>query len=102
MCSISQREGLAFYCNEKNGPDAFDCSGLIVWSYQRVADKTLYHQTPQGLQNDIRMDDLLSYNVTFIDPEDIRPGDIVFVTSSDGSITHGGLFVEWIDGDSFL
>jgi len=86
----------------ENGPDAFDCSGLIIWSYQQAVDKTLYYQTSIGLENDIRMDDLYSYNVTLINPVNVRPGDIVFVTKKDGSVTHGGLFIEWIDTDSFL
>jgi cell wall-associated NlpC family hydrolase len=85
-----------------NGPDAFDCSGLILWSYQQAADRTLYYQTAEGLENDIRMDDLFSYNVTIINPSNVRPGDIVFVTARDGSITHGGLFIDWIDMHSFL
>ena len=98
----------ALSCLEKpynwggNGPDAFDCSGFVIWSYQQVADKTLYYQTSRGLEHDIRMDDLFSYNVTLINSGDVRPGDIVFVTSKDGSVTHGGLFIEWIDTDSFL
>ena len=85
-----------------NGPDAFDCSGLIIWSYQQVADKTLYYQTSKGLEDDIRMDDLFSYNVTRINSVDVRPGDIVFVTTKDGLVTHGGLFIEWIDTYTFL
>jgi cell wall-associated NlpC family hydrolase len=85
-----------------NGQDAFDCSGLIIWSYQQVADKNLYFQTSKGLENDIRMDDLFSYNVTLINSVEVRPGDIVFVTTKDGSVTHGGLFIEWIDTYTFL
>lgn len=85
-----------------NGPDSFDCSGLIIWSYQQAMDKTLYYQTSTGLENDIRMDDLFCYNVALINPANVRPGDIVFVTSEDGLITHGGLFIEWIDADTFL
>ncbi len=85
-----------------NGPDAFDCSGLIMWSYQQAADKTFYYQTSKGLESDIRMDDLFSYNVTLINSVNVRPGDIVFVTTKDGSVTHGGLFIEWIDAYTFL
>ena len=85
-----------------NGPDSFDCSGLVIWSYQQVIDKTLYYQTSTGLEHDIRMDDLFCYNVAPINPSDVRPGDIVFVTSKDGLITHGGLFIKWINADTFL
>ena len=98
----------ALFCLNKpynwgeNGPDAFDCSGLIIWSYQQAVDKTLYYQTSIGLKNDIRMDDLFSYNVTLINSVNVRPGDIVFVTKKNDLVTHGGLFIEWIDTDSFL
>ena len=85
-----------------NGPDAFDCSGLIIWSYQQAADQALYYQTSRGLENDIRMDDLFSYNAALINSINVRPGDIVFVTSRDGLVTHGGLFVEWLDTHTFL
>jgi cell wall-associated NlpC family hydrolase len=86
----------------ENGPEAFDCSGLIMWSYQQTVQKSLYYQNSLGLRNDVRMDDLYSYNVTHVSSADVRPGDIVFVTKKDGSVSHGGLFIEWIDADSFL
>jgi cell wall-associated NlpC family hydrolase len=85
-----------------NGPDVFDCSGLILWSYEQAAGKSLYYQSPRGLEKDVRMDDLFSYNVALISSGDVRPGDIVFVTSKDGLVTHGGLFVEWLDTHAFL
>jgi hypothetical protein len=85
-----------------NGPDTFDCSGLIIWSYQRAAEKTIYYQNSSGLERDIRMDDLFNYNAALITSANVRPGDIVFVTKKDGLVTHGGLFIEWVDEDSFL
>jgi hypothetical protein len=85
-----------------NGPDTFDCSGLIIWSYQQAADKTMYYQNSDGLERDIRMDDLFNYNAALIPSANVRPGDIVFVTKKDGVVTHGGLFIEWVDEDSFL
>ena len=27
----------------------------------------------------------------------MRPGDIVFITDNAETITHGGLFIEWVD-----
>ena len=65
-----------------NGPDTFDCSGLIIWSYQQAADKTLYYQNSNGLERDIRMDDLFNYNASLITSANVRPGDIVFVTKN--------------------
>ena len=85
-----------------NGPDTFDCSGLIIWSYQQTADKTIYYQNSNGLERDIRMDDLFNYNAALITSANVRPGDIVFVTKTGGLVTHGGLFIEWVDEDSFL
>ena len=85
-----------------NGPDTFDCSGLIIWSYRQAVEKTMYYQTSNGLERDIRMDDLFNYNAALITSANVRPGDIVFVTKKNGLITHGGLFIEWVDEDSFL
>lgn len=46
---------------------------------------------------DATQDDLWRYNVLVIPPEQMRPGDIVFMTSDPARTTHGGLFIEWVD-----
>lgn len=83
-----------------NGPDEFDCSGLIVWAYQQV-NTTAKFKIGNRYYRDAAMDDLHNYNTNFIPPADLRPGDIVFFTHDPDYITHGGLFIKWIDSNTF-
>ncbi len=43
------------------------------------------------------MQGLYDWNVEFITKEEIRPGDIIFFADENENITHGGLFIEWIE-----
>ena len=47
------------------------------------------------------MQDLYDYNVLHIDRYQVLPGDIAFITADSNKITHGGLFISWIDSDKF-
>ncbi len=47
------------------------------------------------------MDMLWRYNVEPLLLEDVKPGDLVFITKDGTTITHGGLFVEWINEETF-
>ena len=78
------------------GPDEFDCSGLIIWAYAQVIPD-LKLRIGSEIVEDATQDDLWRYNVLVIPPEQMRPGDIVFITSDPDRITHGGLFIEWVD-----
>src|SRR5690606_19271209 len=78
------------------GPDLFDCSGLIIWAYSQVVPDAKLRIGPTVV-NDATQDDLWRYNVQVIPPDHMRPGDIVFITNDPERITHGGLFIEWVD-----
>lgn len=82
------------------GADFFDCSGLISWAYETV-DSTIQFETQNGSSQDIAMQDLYDYNVLHIDRYQVLPGDIAFITADSNKITHGGLFISWIDSDKF-
>ncbi|ACL69399.1 hypothetical protein Hore_06420 [Halothermothrix orenii H 168] len=47
------------------------------------------------------MSDLYNWNTTLVPLENMRPGDIIFYTSKEDDVTHGGLFVKWNDCDNF-
>ncbi|NLY56530.1 MAG: C40 family peptidase [Firmicutes bacterium] len=83
-----------------NGPHEFDCSGLIVWSY-RQAYPDLMFRIGRKRVVDVSMDDIYRYNSVPLKPSELRPGDLVFITDSDHRITHGGLFIHWIDESTF-
>lgn len=64
------------------GPNSFDCSGLIAWCYRQAGfDKG--RQTAQGFYNMCRK----------ISSSQLRPGDMLFRGSSTSSITHCAIFV---------
>lgn len=78
-----------------NGPDGFDCSGLIVWAYRNAVGKNRIFRGERGFQSDMAMDGFYRTGTIAVEPADLAPGDIVFITSSRFSITHGGIFVRW-------
>ena len=74
------------------GPDAFDCSGLVVAAFRQIGIR-LPHQSLQQSQLGTAIDWML---------EDVRPGDLVFTFSSSNptQISHVGIAIsatEWIE-----
>ncbi|WP_378536473.1 C40 family peptidase [Nocardiopsis sediminis] len=60
------------------GPDAFDCSGLVQWSYGKAGKnlpRTTYDQFTQGVS---------------VSREELLPGDLVFFYSGPG---HVGIYI---------
>ncbi len=68
-----------------------DCSGLVYWSYDRVAGSTQYPGYPifeEGAQGQ------LDRNTTpIVNKQDLRPGDLIFFGTSQQSITHVAMYV---------
>jgi cell wall-associated NlpC family hydrolase len=83
------------------GDNTFDCSGLITWSYKQVLKKDNIFRVGDSITDDATMDDLYNWNVTMLPLEKIDYGDIVFISNKDEKVTHGGLFIEWIDEKTF-
>lgn len=79
-----------------DGPDEFDCSGLIIWAYNQI-DKDRLYKIGNEFYDDATMDDIYNYNIDIIPPQKLRPGDLVFITNDEEKVTHGGLFVEWVE-----
>lgn len=82
------------------GPEEFDCSGLITWSYKQVVGKDEIFRIQDQIVSDANMNDLYEWNVTILPEEQIKSGDIVFITNTKNKIFHGGLFIKWVDADS--
>lgn len=64
-----------------NGPTAFDCSGLVQWSWKK-AGVNLKH----GTANQI-------HQVKRISRKDLKPGDLVFSGRANGGIQHVALYI---------
>ena len=65
------------------GPDSFDCSGLVYYVYKEAVGINL----PRVSRD--------QYNVgTYVSKENLKPGDLVFSSTNDaGTITHVGIYV---------
>src|SRR5690554_5523966 len=70
------------------GPDEFDCSGLIIWAYAQVLPE-LQLRIGSKVVKDATQDELWKYNVQVIPPEQMKAGDIVFITNDQHRMTHG-------------
>lgn len=65
------------------GPNAFDCSGLVYYSYKNGADITLPRSSREQAKVGVS-----------VSKEQLQPGDLVFFATSRGrSITHVGIYV---------
>lgn len=64
-----------------SGPKAFDCSGLVMWSFAQAGVR-LKH----GTANQINQ-------VKRISKKDLKPGDLVFSGRANGGIQHVSLYI---------
>lgn len=80
------------------GPDSFDCSGIIIRTYnEAMRTPVLLMNKRYEICDDVTIDELYNYNVRPLRKDELLPGDIVFITNEKDRVTHGGLFVEWKD-----
>lgn len=61
------------------GPNAFDCSGLVMYVFQHAIHRSLPHNAAEQY-----------YSIRHIKRRNLQPGDLVFV--DDGGISHVGIF----------
>jgi len=64
-----------------NGPDGFDCSGLVQFAYSRVGIKIPRTTRAQLVQSKP------------VDLADMRPGDLVFFRLRGRKVSHVGMYV---------
>ncbi len=94
-----------------DGPDNFDCSGLIVWAYQEVVGRDyIFSDGTDATEavDDVTMQMFYDYNVVHIDASQVVPGDIIFITYVESLVTHGGIVsditdtsVEFVNASSY-
>jgi cell wall-associated NlpC family hydrolase len=64
------------------GPDAFDCSGLMYFAFQRAFDRTI----PRTAEDQKRASKRIWHR------SNLRPGDLVFEVSGSGYAYHVGIY----------
>ena len=89
------------YVRGGRGPNQFDCSGLIVWSYKKALGMDDIFEISGYTASDASISDIYHWNVRKLSLDNIKSGDIVFFSDSAGRIKHGGLFIRWIDDNTF-
>lgn len=72
------------------GPNAFDCSGLVYYSYKHNG-KTL-PRTAQSQYN----------HSSHVSPANRQKGDLVFIGTSSGSIYHVGIYAGFWSGKGWM
>jgi len=77
-----------------DGPDTFDCSGLVVFSYESVFQATHIFSDGKQLVDDVTADTLFRHNIQPVEPEQLIPGDLIFISSESDRITHVGIVVD--------
>ncbi len=72
------------------GPNAFDCSGLLYYSYGKVGKKL-----PRVAQS--------QYNSSKkVSPANRKPGDLIFIGKSSGGIYHAGVYAGFWSGYGWI
>lgn len=77
-----------------NGPERFDCSGLLVYSYQQALGKRRIFFDGTRQQEDANIDWIVNHNAVSINAAEARAGDLVYIADAEGKVVHGGIFVE--------
>ena len=95
----------AHYVWGSRGPDTFDSSGIYVYAY-RQAMPNIEFQISGGFwphySSDARHQDVYDWNFQETALADLRPGDLVYISDGSAEVTHGMMFVEWVEPASVM
>lgn len=83
------------------GPDEFDCSGLITWVYKQAVGSDAIFKVNGQTTTDATIAQLYHNDTAVLQPDEVKPGDIVYITDGSTDVTHGGLFISWITSTTF-
>lgn len=76
------------YIYSTEGPNTFDCSGLVYWAFTRAGYSIPRVAKDQG------------YYSNYVNPDDIKPGDVVWRTDHIGVYVGDGIVVHAADESS--
>ena len=77
-------------------PPAFDSSGIITWAY-RQALGSLRLRYGNQVVSDLPHRHIYRWNFQPLPLERLRPGDLVYITNGTAEVTHGAMFVRWLE-----
>ena len=91
------------YVWASRGPDTFDSSGIIVYAYRQAIPHIEFRVGNGPLPRyaaDANHRDFFNWNFEPRAVSEMRPGDLVYITTGDEQVTHGMMFVEQLDANT--
>ncbi len=79
------------------GPKAFDSSSIILYSYRQIIPSMRLRISERDANFDTSHAFVYYWNFEALTLEELKPGDLVYITDGTNPVTHGALFVEWVE-----
>jgi hypothetical protein len=79
------------------GPDVFDSSSIILYSYRQVIPSMQLRTSERDANFDTSHAFVYYWNFQPLNLEDLRAGDLVYITDGTNPVTHGAMFVDWVE-----
>jgi hypothetical protein len=79
------------------GPKVFDSSSIISYSYRQIIPSMRLRTSERDANFDTSHAFVYYWNFQPLELEQLRPGDLVYITDGTNPVTHSALFVEWVE-----
>jgi hypothetical protein len=79
------------------GPKVFDSSSIILYSYRQVIPTMRLRISERDANFDTSHAFVYYWNFEPLPLEDLKPGDLVYITDGTNPVTHGAMFVDWVE-----
>lgn len=79
------------------GPKVFDSSSIILYSYRQIIPSMRLRISERDANFDTSHAFVYYWNFERLELEQLKPGDLVYITDGTNPVTHGAMFVEWVE-----
>ncbi len=79
------------------GPNVLDSSSIILYSYRQVIPSMRLRISERDANFDTSHAFVYYWNFERLELEQLRPGDLVYISDGTNPVTHGAMFVEWLE-----
>lgn len=79
------------------GPKVFDSSSIILYSYRQIIPSMRLRTSERDANFDTSHAFVYYWNFQPLPLEQLKPGDLVYITDGTNPVTHGALFVDWVE-----